>query len=139
MNIELSALFAKKNLRLTAQRIALFNSLKSAQSPMSVVDLIKANPAIDKVSIYRTVRLFAELDIVTVVMHGWKQSYELSAPFAPHHHHMVCSSCGRVIEVQSEAIEKLVRDVTIKHNFAATSHHFEVNGLCQNCISQNNS
>lgn len=133
MNTELSALFAKANLRLTTQRVALFNSLKSAQSPMSVVDLIKANPAIDKVSIYRTVRLFAELDIITIVTRGWKQSYELSAPFAPHHHHMVCSSCGRVIELQSKAIEKLVRDVTVKHNFTAISHHFEVNGLCLDC------
>ncbi len=135
MNTDLTDIFAVANLRVTKQRIKLFDTLKSARAPLSVVQIVRACPSIDKVSVYRTVRLFVELGIATVVTRGWKQSYELAAPFAPHHHHLVCSSCGSVTELKSDNIERLVAELSAKSNFTPSSHHFEVLGMCAACIS----
>ena len=134
MQSDLVDIFANAGLRLTKQRIDIFKTLKGADTPLSIVQIAAACPAVDKVSAYRTMRLFAELGIATTVTRGWKQSYELSAPFAPHHHHMVCSNCGDVIELKSEKIEALVREVSSTHGFTPSSHHFEVSGLCRQCI-----
>lgn len=133
MNSYLSAIFAAAKFRLTTQRVEVFNTLKQAESPLSVVQIIERCTSLDKVSVYRTIRLFSELHIITTITHGWKQSYELAAPFKPHHHHMRCSNCNKVIEVQSNKIESLINEVSNEHDFKPLSHHFEIVGLCVVC------
>jgi len=133
MDTELARIFSKAKLRLTSPRAAIFNALKESGSPLSTSQIIKLCPEIDKVSVYRTIKLFDSLNIVTIVTHGWKQSYELSSPFHPHHHHIVCEKCGDVIELQSPSIETLVQKLAAQHAFTSTSHHFEIHGTCDKC------
>lgn len=136
MDTELVRIFSEAKLRLTTPRIVIFNTLKDAKKPLSTAQIIKLCPHIDKVSVYRTIKLFSSLNIVTIVTRGWKQSYELASPFQPHHHHIVCQECGDVIELQSLSIETLVRSLAKQHNFISTSHHFEIHGVCEKCSSR---
>ncbi len=133
MDAELTHIFSNAKLRLTTPRIAIFNALKESDTPLSTTELIAACPDIDKVSVYRTVKLFESLSIVSPIARGWKQLYELSAPFQPHHHHMVCEKCGSVVDLQSSAIENLVQNLSKQYSFSSTSHHFEIQGVCRNC------
>jgi Fe2+ or Zn2+ uptake regulation protein len=135
MDTELIRIFADSSLRLTASRIAIFTALRNAGTPLSTAQIIKRCPEIDKVSVYRTIKLFSSLHIVTVVTHGWKQSYELASPFHPHHHHIVCDACGKVVELQSPSIESLFQKLAKEHAFMPTSHHFEIRGMCGKCHS----
>jgi len=135
MDTELARIFLKAKLRLTAPRIAIFTALKESNTPLSTSQIIRLCPGVDKVSVYRTIKLFGSLNIVTTVTHGWKQSYELASPFHPHHHHIVCEKCGDVIELQSPSIEALIRKFAEQHSFTPTSHHFEIHGVCEKCSS----
>ena len=133
MNSVLATIFANAQLRLTSPRTEIFNALKASNSPMTIVDLVKACPSIDKVSVYRTIKLFSDLNITSTITHGWKQSYELSAPFIPHHHHMVCTTCGSLTELQSDKVENVINEIAKQYNFSPSSHHFEVSGVCGAC------
>jgi len=92
MNNELSTILATAGMRATKPRSDIFNTLKTSDTPMSIVDIIKACPSVDKVSVYRTITLFSELRVIATIPHGWKHLYELAAPFKPHHHHLVCEN-----------------------------------------------
>lgn len=138
MNTELMTIFQDAQLRLTLPRKVIFEALEIADAPMTIIDIIKACPSINKVSVYRTVKLFDELNITTTITRGWKHSYELCAPFIPHHHHMACTSCGSLIELQSDKVENLINEIAKKYSFTPSSHHFEVTGVCSNCQLNSN-
>jgi Fe2+ or Zn2+ uptake regulation protein len=135
MDIELTRVFSEAKLRLTTARIAIFRALKESNSSLSIAQIIRLCPDIDKVSVYRTIKLFGSLNVVSVVTHGWKQSYELSSPYHPHHHHIMCENCGDVIELQSPSIEILINKLAKQYSFVPKSHHFEIYGRCNNCSS----
>ena len=50
-----------------------------------------------------------------------------------HHDHIVCSKCGKVVEVHSEKLEKIQDDLVAKHGFTQTSHKLTIYGLCPKC------
>lgn len=133
MNTELNEIFVNAGLRLTKPRLEIFNTLKSFDRPMSIVDIVSACPNVDKVSVYRTIDLFTKLRIASTIPHGWKHLYELAAPFSPHHHHLVCETCGSLTEIHSKKLESMIADLTKEYDFNPTGHHFEVTGLCSKC------
>ena len=133
MNAEIEALFAKHQLRMTTPRKHLVEILKDADAPLSPVEITKQRPAMDKVSVYRTIELFKKIGLVSGVAYGWKQRYELAAPFRPHHHHLLCSECGNVEEIQSTKLEELITLLANEYDFEIKEHTFEVSGLCRVC------
>jgi Fe2+ or Zn2+ uptake regulation protein len=133
MDSELIALFADHRLRITASRVAILKIFKNATAPLSPIEIAKTNSTIDKVSIYRTIEVFEKIGLVAGVAHGWKQRYELAAPFRPHHHHLLCSNCGTIEEIQSEKLEKMIHILADEQEFEVTGHTFEINGLCRQC------
>ena len=133
MSHELDDFFQKNHLRLTQPRRQIFGALKSSSTPMSIAEIIKTNPSVDKVSVYRIIALFARLHIVTTVTKGWRQSYELASPYAPHHHHLTCTDCGALTEVHSKKLESIILDLAGEYDFAPVGHHFELQGLCTLC------
>ncbi len=50
-----------------------------------------------------------------------------------HHHHLVCRSCGRTIEVESGAVERWAAAVAREHGFRAVDHTVEITGTCSSC------
>ena len=133
MHEELKNILAQADLRLTKPRMTIFNFLQASDKPVSIVDIVKACPTVDKVSVYRTIALFDELRVISTIPQGWKHLYELAAPFKPHHHHLVCEQCGKSIEIHSQKVEALVTDLARGFHFMPAGHHFEITGLCQNC------
>src|SRR3979409_1414189 len=50
-----------------------------------------------------------------------------------HHHHLVCSNCHRVVEVEQCGLGNWLDTVTAQHGFVATDHRVEITGLCRAC------
>ncbi|MGY1740660.1 Fur family transcriptional regulator [Blastococcus sp. SYSU D01050] len=50
-----------------------------------------------------------------------------------HHHHLVCRSCGRTVEVEGPAVERWADEVAGEHGFADVSHTLEIFGTCADC------
>jgi Fur family transcriptional regulator, ferric uptake regulator len=50
-----------------------------------------------------------------------------------HHHHLVCRTCGRVVEVDGPGVERWADKVAAAHGFTDVSHTLEIFGTCQAC------
>ena len=50
-----------------------------------------------------------------------------------HHHHLVCRSCGRTVEVSGPAVEKWANAIAAEHRFRDVSHDLEIFGTCDRC------
>lgn len=121
--------------RLTTAREATFRLLVSSE-PQSIgeilVDAKRAN--VDRVSIYRNIKLFEKLGIVHRIYIGWKYKLELSDEFIEHHHHLSCLECGKVIDIEDEKhIDEFIDSVANKVGFVPRRHLFEVDGYCKDC------
>jgi Fur family ferric uptake transcriptional regulator len=54
-------------------------------------------------------------------------------PTRPRHEHLVCTRCGKVIEFESDAVERLEREIAALHHFLPSRHRLEIYGLCEQC------
>jgi len=50
-----------------------------------------------------------------------------------HHHHLVCRSCGRTVEVTGPAVEAWANAIAAEHGFRDVSHDLEIFGTCGHC------
>lgn len=133
MQKTIEQLLQTRNLRVTTPRKIIFNVLLQSEQPLSIVDIISQATGTDKVSVYRTIDLFTKEGIVTTVTYGWKLRYELAAPLKPHHHHITCTNCGALQDVQHEKIERLMEALAQEYGYEMTQHTFEISGVCAKC------
>ena len=118
---------------LSNPRLSVFNVLL-ASGPLSIADLQRAIPDINRSSIYRTLELFEKLNIVHRLNIGWKHKYELSDRFSHHHHHAICTDCGSIIDLPEDSdIESRLKVLATSHGFVAHDHQLEIRGVCANC------
>ena len=129
----LNEIFERHNLRLTKPRQQVFDILQNSDVPLTVGDIAKNCKNINRASIYRTLLMFDNLNIINTITISWKNYYELAEPFIPHHHHLYCISCQNAEPIQSQELEKLIDLIGKKHNFIVTKHHFELEGICEKC------
>ena len=124
-------------LRATVPRQRVFDALAGVSTPLSMADLIKRCSTVDRVTLYRTLTAFLQAGIVRIVPVGWKRMYELTESFVPHHHHMICTQCGAVIDIMSSELEEYIADVSGRAGFMESSHMIEIRGRCQSCQEKN--
>lgn len=53
-----------------------------------------------------------------------------------HHDHMICRTCGRMIEFLSPTIERLQDEVAATHNFVVEDHCLAIYGVCASCADK---
>lgn len=83
-------------------------------------------------TVYRTLNLLEESGLATSLSFGVAgKKFELANK--PHHDHMICKSCGLIIEFQNEKIEHLQLEIARAHQFKITSHLMQLRGLCKQC------
>lgn len=129
----LQTLLRKENIRVTSPRKAVFETLLKSHAPLSIREIADRTPTVERTSIYRCLDLFEKLGIIDIIHTGWKKRYELTGPFKPHHHHIQCTNCHQLTELDSSELEQLITRLSSELGYQTTSHHFEVQGLCRNC------
>jgi len=87
--------------------------------------------AIDRVTIYRTLRFFIAQGIVVRLPND---TIELTDRFKQHHHHLVCSRCGKEIGFNDDAIEKAIHAQVANRDFRLEAHQVELTGTCGSCL-----
>ncbi|MGL5809628.1 MAG: Fur family transcriptional regulator [Nocardioides sp.] len=50
-----------------------------------------------------------------------------------HHHHLVCRSCGRTVEIEGPAVERWADKMAREHGYVEVSHTLELFGTCPEC------
>ena len=116
---------------MTAQRRVIARVLSEATDHPDVEDLYRRATAIDPrisiATVYRTVRLFEEANILE--RHDFRDGrsrYEETSD--THHDHLIDVETGEVIEFQNEEIEALQREVAKKLGYDLVDHRLELYG-----------
>ncbi|MBN2206069.1 MAG: transcriptional repressor [Candidatus Aminicenantes bacterium] len=103
--------------------------------------LYAACPGTGLTTVYRTLELLQRLGFVRKFDAGDGQSrYELRGEGTQdHHHHLICTRCGKIIdfrdfiEEELELVKKTEDALAKKHNFQILDHNIEFLGLCDKC------
>ncbi len=83
-------------------------------------------------TVYRTLTLLEESDIASSISFGAQgKKYELG--LKKHHDHLICTSCGAIIEFFDDTIESQQEIIAKKFNFKMTDHTMKIVGLCEKC------
>jgi Fur family transcriptional regulator, ferric uptake regulator len=83
-------------------------------------------------TVYRALSILSERDVVDELSHRVGETcYRLCSP--GHHHHLVCSHCHRVEELEGCEIDAWFARASRAHDFKAASHTVEVVGVCADC------
>ena len=129
---------ASKSLKKSDQRTAILDLMTSKQGHHTADELWgflkKQHPDIGIATVYRTMKLFLDAGIVKELNIDGTARYELTAE--GHHDHLICTLCGKTVEVTSPAIEKEQEAIAKKHGFELTDHTLLLIGRCGKCRSK---
>jgi len=125
-------------LKITTARLLLLDILKHAKKPLSVKEIAKTlgKGGADLVTLYRNIESLENLGSVKKINLKGRQAYYELADDGRHHHHLVCTNCGKLSDVEIPEIN-LSKTFLKKHGFAkVTDHDLEFFGLCAKCAKQ---
>lgn len=124
--------------KVTPQRRAVLDVIAASTGHLTAAAIYERvheeHPAIGLVTIYRTLEVLADLDLVCRI-HGEEgsRSYLMRRPNG-HHHHIVCSSCGAVADFTKCDIDALERRISRETGFKIQGHLLEFEGICRRCL-----
>jgi Fur family transcriptional regulator, ferric uptake regulator len=122
--------------RPTRQRLLVLETLAAEPHDVTAQELHarlrKRGERVGLATVYRTLSLLAQRHVIDELSHRAGEScYRLCGP--GHHHHLVCTSCHRVEELEDCAIEEWLASASSARGFSPTSHTLEVSGVCAEC------
>ena len=131
----LRAALSGKRYRITTQRTAIVEALAATGRYLTArqlhARLARRRRGIGLATIYRTLETLVERGAVSAQKRGGETAYLFCPP--EHHHHAVCTKCGKVEDVPCRAIERIGRDLTAGLRFTLQQHRLELFGLCARC------
>jgi Fur family ferric uptake transcriptional regulator len=122
--------------RITPQRRLVLNILSQASGHLDASEIYergrRKDPRLSLSTVYRTLAALKETGTVRELhLDDEHHHYELDAK--DRHSHLVCLSCGRVIEVNSEALAQAALTLGEAHGFKIASAQMELTGYCADC------
>lgn len=129
----------EKEFKVTPQRqVVLKVFMENADQHLSAEDVYQIvkqkHPEIGLATVYRTLDLLAELEIVQKMNFGdGKSRYEINNQEMHHHHHLICLSCGHVTEFEDDLLDSLEEAIAKKSGFEIIDHQLKFYGYCIKC------
>lgn len=126
-----------QGLRSTDARRKILESVFGEPGHFTAEDLLDrlraAGERVSRASVYRTLSLLVEGGFVeTREFRRGQMMYE--AMLGQHHHdHLICTACGKIVEFENPAIEKLQDEVAREHGFDLDGHSLRLFGRCGPC------
>ena len=128
---------ADRPLRPTRQRVAVssvLDDLDEFRSAQEIHAMLRARgERVGLATVYRTLQGLAQAAEVDVLRSADGEVVYRRCSSGEHHHHLVCRTCGRTVEVAGPAVERWAEKVAAEHGFAEVSHTLEVFGTCAAC------
>ena len=127
---------AQKNLRLTAQRQAIVNSAFSTRQHFTAEQLLdwsrRRDKSVSRATVYRTLPLLTESGLVREMDFGKNYKfYDPNYAEHPHHNHIICQDCDRIVEFDSARIEKLENQISHRLGFSVKAHRLQITASCE--------
>jgi Fur family transcriptional regulator, ferric uptake regulator len=125
--------------RYTSNRRLLLTLLEGAGKPLSIPDILARQRTLPQSSVYRNLTVLEQAGAVRrVVADDEFARYELAEDLTRHHHHLICSNCGKVedVTISSELETQMSRSlsrVAKREQFSTAAHRLDLIGTCRNC------
>lgn len=134
---KINSILRQRGYRLTSQRRAVVNTIAGTHNhltPAAIYKRVKREyPGIGLVTIYRNLEILAELGLICEVHAGGScRSYLMRKPLE-HHHHLICSECGRVVDFTDCDLGELEQRLSQETGFKMEGHLLEFIGCCPDC------
>jgi Fur family ferric uptake transcriptional regulator len=118
--------------RVTPSRRAVIAAVLQQDAHFTVDDVLRHCRGAGRATVFRTIRLLTDLGTVCrVLLEDGSLHYRVSQ--RGHHHHMVCTSCGGVQDLNQCAVGDLIRELTQSSDFEVDGHWLEFYGRCSAC------
>lgn len=132
-----TTLCRKAGIRLTPVREAILRFLAQRRAPVSLEMVSQADGVKDRcnsTTVYRTLMMFQEAELVRLVPTPQKASYfVLNAP-GDAAHFLICRQCGCVIELPlPDPMSAEIRRLASARGFSPAPQECEIHGLCKSC------
>ncbi len=126
-----------QGLKTTQQRELILDEFLRSASHLSTEELYlrlrRINPRIGYATVHRTLKLFAECGIAEQRHFGDGQARYEASDHDEHHDHLICVTCGKIVEFEDPRIEELQVEVAAGHGFTIERHRLELYGCCSDC------
>ena len=137
----LLARVAETGLRITEPRKIVLGRICRQRSSFTATELLDAvsqcAPNVGRATVFRTLDLLVERGMLrrvhTETGANWGHSYVLCGLSDAHHHHLVCTECGRVSDFEGCSVEGLIEGLKEQTGFQVQGHHLELYGVCETC------
>mgnify|MGYP003355612720 FL=1 len=121
--------------RHTKQKDAVMAQLRGCDDFISAQELhrklVDSGLRIGLATVYRQLNSLVDSGAADTVRMDGQQLFRLCGDDG-HHHHLVCTNCGKTVEIESPS-ETWLRGISTKYGFTIERHTLEVFGLCSDC------
>jgi Fur family transcriptional regulator, ferric uptake regulator len=122
--------------RLTGPRVALAELISSQDGHFTASDLAaiakERHVGVSRATLFRALDVMVDVGAVERLdLPTGEHAYVSCA--GPHHHHVVCSRCGRTSEVDDAGLNDAVREIERASGYRIDTHRLELFGLCRHC------
>ena len=126
--------------RATPERFAVLDAVLQSQGHFDAESLyyrmISNGVKVSKATVYNTLELLQECGLVSKYRFAESTSRYEKAFGRPHHHHMICLTCGDIIEFTNERLERIQEEVARDNNFQIQSTTIQIFGTCPKCTKR---
>ncbi|KAB3529156.1 transcriptional regulator PerR [Alkaliphilus serpentinus] len=125
--------------KVTPQRLAVYNTLKLSKDHPNAEAIFKllepAYPSISLATIYKSLELFSELNLIQVINVG-ENSFRYDPNPYPHPH-IICTTCNKVEDLSDEYFKDLANTVEEISNYKISKQQLCFYGQCPSCTAKN--
>jgi Fur family ferric uptake transcriptional regulator len=136
---DLGLILRDNGYRLTSPRWLVWSVLGSANGHLTAEEIAAlvnaADPTVNISSIYRSLTLFEDLDLVRESHLGIDDSARWEIAHPDDHFHMVCRKCGTVDHHEGELVDQIRTHLGNHHGFDADNVDLVVTGVCATCAT----
>lgn len=129
-----------RRLKNTKQRDLIATIALQAQGHIGVEEIHRAvrrrDARVGFSTVYRTMKLLKECGLVIERHFGDGVTRYEPVRDGEHHDHLICTSCGEIVEFEDAAIEERQESVALRHGWVMQSHKHEIYGLCPRCAAR---
>lgn len=125
--------------RYTTGRQRLVAALQQGDGPLTITQIASVDEALAQSSIYRNLTLLEEAGAVTrIVTNDEFARYELAEELTEHHHHLICTECGDVVDFELDSKTEHALHLGLERaaktaGFTTANHRLDLLGSCANC------
>lgn len=132
----LASILRRAGKRVTQQRLLVLRAMRQSDGHLDADQIYQVArreaPSLSLSTVYRTINVLKEAGLIEELRLGEEHyHYELRAE--GDHHHLVCRSCGKVIEFDCPFSDELLSCLGDEHGFEITDVRLSLMGTCAEC------